>query len=218
MTVEHLVAEGRRLARPVVPLVARGSKPVAFWRGTPVVAPPKGRLEHWLSVDCAALPAGVSTTDRGWLSLFTDQRSKGGVVVVDAAAQAPRKKPAGATPLFVEHGVAAIPPIDALFGLGDERVQAWRDANGWGPDDAYNDNFPDRAIVDGYQRVMYEEWPFYRSEDPPHVQLGGWHMPWPEDDVFDVTRRLAVWTIAESEPWVEAFAAGDGFEVVQRVT
>lgn len=209
MTEDHLVAEGRRLARPVVTLVASRSEAVAFWGGQPVVEPPAdGEFRHWLSVACSALPTGVVTARSGWLSVFTDDDQRG-VVTVDLQARTPRRAPKGSTALAVGERAEALPPPEGVFALGDELVQAWVEAGGEG----------DRDLVDSYMRHVFDEWAFYRSDEPKlHAQLGGWHMPWPEDSDFVTARRLAVWTFAESEPWVEAWEEAGAFRVLQRIT
>jgi hypothetical protein len=49
--------------------------------------------------------------------------------------------------------------------------------------------------------------------------LGGWHVPWPDGDWLELVEHpLVVLTLAESEPWVEAFNTGQGFRVIQRIS
>jgi hypothetical protein len=59
--------------------------------------------------------------------------------------------------------------------------------------------------------------PFYSGS--AHAVLGGWHVPWPDGDWDELAERpLLVWTLEDSEPWVEVWADGKGFEVKQRIT
>jgi hypothetical protein len=67
-----------------------------------------------------------------------------------------------------------------------------------------------------------EQWmgncPIYNDNDIVAV-LGGWHFPWPEGDWEELRDRdLLVWTIEESEPWVEVWRSGDKINVMQRIT
>ena len=54
---------------------------------------------------------------------------------------------------------------------------------------------------------------------PVHAVLGGWHFPWPDGDWGELVERpLLAWTFEDSEPWVEVWGDGKGFQVKQRIT
>jgi hypothetical protein len=112
-----------------------------------------------------------------------------------------------------------LPPIDAVFARGSEAVGEWIRSHGWERTDRYNDNFKDAAIVLEYQRLWQREFPIYFESDI-HAVLGGWHLPMPDDDWHDLLdEQLMVFTIRDSEPWVEAWRTRTGqFGVIQRIT
>ena len=91
-------------------------------------------------------------------------------------------------PLFA-HSARTLPPPDALPG-GDD---------------------------DGYVRKWQSNCPLYTGEAA--AVLGGWHFPWPDGDWEELRDQpLLVWTLDESEPWVEVWGGPDGFRVIQRIT
>lgn len=216
LSPEDLLAEGRALARQCVLLSTtpdreNPSREVAgYWRGAPVAAPPRGRFVHWLSVDARRLPSGSRT---GWVSMFTNEADPRGGVVVPGPA--PRRPPRDGTPLY-GRVAESLPPLEAVFQLGSARVGQWLEQNGWRRDCPYNDNFAGRATAQSYLRAWMASCALYMRD--VHAVLGGWHMLWPDDDGYDPARRLALWTIAESEPWVEAFEDDASFLVVERIT
>ncbi|HEY1377889.1 MAG TPA: hypothetical protein VGF55_13905 [Gemmataceae bacterium] len=79
---------------------------------------------------------------------------------------------------------------------------------------------PDALLADddeAYIRWWQLRCPLYTGEAV--AVLGGWHFPWPDGDWAELRERpLLVWTLDESEPWVEVWGAADGFQVIQRIT
>jgi hypothetical protein len=70
---------------------------------------------------------------------------------------------------------------------------------------------------DEYFRLYQSTCPLFM--DDVAAMLGGWHFSWPDDDWEELRDRpLLVWTIDDSEPWVEAFGGPEGFQVFQRIT
>lgn len=68
-----------------------------------------------------------------------------------------------------------------------------------------------------YIHLWQSNCPLYASEAT--AVLGGWHFPWPDGDWEELREhRLLVWTIEDSEPWVEVWAEPFGFRVLQRIT
>jgi hypothetical protein len=178
--------EAERLARPCVLLVVTGNgKPLAgVWRGPGVVPVPKGLYCHWLSIDCAFLPAGFKPTV-GVLSIYTNEEDcVSGLVAHDPSA---RLVDTG-VPLYAQP-YRSLPPPDALPSLDTEE----------------------------YMRLWQKNCPLYTEQ--AMAVLGGWHFPWPDDDWEQLREKpLLVWTIAESEPWIEVWEVPDGFKVMQRIT
>jgi hypothetical protein len=70
---------------------------------------------------------------------------------------------------------------------------------------------------DQYIRVWQSNCPLYTEEAA--AVLGGWHFPWPDGDWEELRNApLLLWTIDESEPWIEVLGGSSGFKVVQRIT
>jgi hypothetical protein len=188
MVDPELLAQAERIARPCVLLKRSGPADAlaGVWRGPGTVPAPEGELEHWISIDCRFLPAGLGPST-GVVSVYTDEGSLvGGFVGYDPAA---RLSMEGGDPLYA-HPARSLPPPDAL-GL------------------EYDDD---------YFLLYQSSCPVYMDEGIAAV-LGGWHFPWPDDDWEELRDRpLLVWTIDESEPWVEAFGGPEGFQVFQRIT
>jgi hypothetical protein len=91
--------------------------------------------------------------------------------------------------------------------------------NGWERGERYNDSFKDRALVEQYEDIWTREFPIYFNSDI-YAVLGGWHFPCADDDWHDLLDdQLMVFTIRDSEPWVEAWRTKTGqFKVIQRIT
>ena len=125
-------------------------------------------------------------------------------------------RPKKVQPLFAEPA-RSLPPIDAVFRFGSEAVHTWLRELGWQPDWGYNSNFKDGAPVEDYERLYQSECPLYSGG--AFAVLGGWHFPWPDGDWEELlSRPLLVWTLADSEPWVEVWDGADGMQVIQRIT
>jgi hypothetical protein len=70
---------------------------------------------------------------------------------------------------------------------------------------------------DAYIQIWQENCPLYTREAA--AVLGGWHFPWPDGDWEELReQRLLVWTLEDSEPWVEVWAELIGYRVIQRIT
>ncbi len=113
----------------------------------------------------------------------------------------------------------ALPPIEALFYLGSEKVQSWLAENGWEKEWGYNDNFKDAAIAQKYINEWIDEHPLYQEDD--FAVSGGWPIWWPEDDFEDWEARLKqelVLLTVVGEPWLEVWADGNSYRVFERIT
>jgi hypothetical protein len=122
--------------------------------------------------------------------------------------------------LLYAHVASVLPPIEAVFALGSDRVGTWLAACGWERGERYGDGFADRVLVQACERRWSEEHPVYRSDRDVVARLGGWHMPWADDDWFELLpQRLLAATIEDGEPWVEAWPDATGrLHVIERIT
>lgn len=211
MTVDELIAEGRRLQRRTILLTSEGcGDPAAVWYGHHYDQEAPDGHRCWISVDASSVP---SFDGRDWLSIFTDDRScQGGRVDMSSA---PLK---GDGVLLYPKEIVVLPPIEAVIARGSTVVERWLADNKWQRDWRYNLNFRDRAIVEKYEAVERRENPLYWKG--AYATLGGWHMGWPDDDWHDLLdAKLLVHTYMNSEPWVEAWQLPSGeMKVIQRIT
>jgi hypothetical protein len=211
MTVDELIAEGRRLQRRAILLTSDGSgDPAAVWYGHHYEQKARDGHRCWISVNASFIP---SFAGRGWLSIFTDDEScQGGRVDVSSA---PLKS--DGIRLYPKE-IAVLPPIDAVIACGSTVVERWLAGNEWQRDWRYNSKFRDRAVVERYEAVERQENPLYWKG--AYATLGGWHMGWPDDDWHDLLdAKLLVHTYMDSEPWVEAWQLPSGeMKVIQRIT
>ncbi|MGO1069008.1 hypothetical protein [Lysobacter sp. CA199] len=188
-----LIAQAEAMARPCLVLKRDGDSVAALWGGEGVVTAPDPNHRHWLSIDCRFLPEGLGP-DVGVLSVYTDEEDgESGFAVYDPQAVLPhalqRIDGQQGEPLFA-HPARSLPPPDAF-------------------EDGHDD--------DAYVRHWQDQCPMY-ADDIVAV-LGGWHFPWPDGDwESNRERPLLVWTLEESEPWVEVWGGGAAFQVTQRVT
>lgn len=200
--------------RPTVFLRPQGTGPVAavFHERDEAEIETTGR-RTWLTVDARQIP-GRPELSGGYLTLVTEEeKCEGGRL--DFSLEWPARK---GTKLFA-HPAVVLPPIDAVFARGSESVGAWIASHGWDRTDRYNDNFKDRHIVREYEKVWMQEFPLYLDSDILAV-LGGWHWPCADSDWHDlIDERLLIFTLRDSEPWVEAWQTRSGeFRVIQRIT
>ena len=217
MTGEQLLEEGQKIARPCVYLNDVGEGEIAaLWGGAGVVESPEGPYKHWLSLDCQFLPQNPANLT-GCLSIYTDEEDiEGGIVAPDANISLPSAEN-GSIPLFGQKSLS-LPPIDAVFQFGSAAVQDWLSSYGWKPDWGYNDNFKGRDIVAEYESAIQKVSPIYNAST--FAQLGGWNIPWPEDDWDELLDQiLLVWTFKDAEPWVEVWLDNaQTMRVIQRIT
>jgi hypothetical protein len=214
MTYEQLISEGRKLERPCVFLRPTGTGPVAaVWYERDEDQIKSSGYRCWLTVDARHVP-GLPPSVVGYINVFTDEATcEGGRVEVISSW--PRR---AGTQLYA-HTASVLPPIDAVFVRGSEAVSEWITSHGWDRSERYNDNFKDSAIVEPYEQIWTREFPIYLKSDI-YAVLGGWHFPCADDDWHDlIDEQLMVFTIRDSEPWVEAWRTRTGqFKVIQRIT
>jgi hypothetical protein len=137
-----------------------------------------------------------------------------GTVAIDHSMTLPDS--ANGLKLYTNPG-SSLPPLEAVLKLGSSEVAKWLGSNNWQRGWGYNDNFPDKAPVETYERAYQMQLPLFNES--AHAVMGGWHMTWPEGDWDElVDKRLVAWTYAESEPWVEVWEDAGRFRVIQRIT
>jgi hypothetical protein len=215
MTLEQLLAEGRKLERPCVFLRPTGTGPVAaVWYERDYGEIDSTGHRCWLTVDVRHVP-GPPPSLAGYISVFTnDEDCVSGRVEVSSAW--PTRT---GTPLYA-HPASVPPPIDAVIARGSEAVGEWVASNGRDRRERYNADFEDSTVVEPYQKIWTSEFPLYLESDI-YAVLGGWHFPcYDDDDWHDlIDEQLMVFTIRNSEPWVEAWRTRTGqFKVIQRIT
>ena len=232
MTSEDLLAEAERLVRPCIHLEgpdAHGAPVAAVWGGEAPPSVPTAR-RHLVSIDVAQFPSAEPAVREGFparcLTLYMSDA--GGEVAlaladVDLATllDSGRRPNRGGVPL-VARDARSLPPLDAVFRFGSSRVRAWLQRCGWldgsGMPYEYNDNFPDTEPTVAYQRHWQAAHPLYAGQ--VLVVVGGWHVPWPDGDWAErLEDRLLLWTLGESEPWVELWRSRRGtLEIRERIT
>jgi hypothetical protein len=212
MTPEELIAEGRQVQRDCVFLTPSGEgEAAATWHREATNIPPEPGFQPWLSIDTRFVP-GLDSKDARFLTVFTSDEELTGRI--DIVATLPAGRPLYARPANV------LPPIEAVFALGSDRVGEWLLENDWARDTRYNPNFADAAIVERYDQQWFKEYPVYANDPDIYAMLGGWHFPNADDDWHDlVPQRLIALTLKDSEPWVEAWQAPGGeLHAIQRIT
>ena len=160
MTLEQLIAEGRKLQRPCNFLRPEGVGPVAaVWHERDDDEIERTGHHCWLTVTAASVP-GLPEPRSGYLSISTDEQACQGCRISTVFSWPER----GGVPLYAQP-VFVLPPIDAVFARGSEAVGDWIHSLGWERTCRYNDNFKDAQTVLEYERVWMEEFPPYTSSD-----------------------------------------------------
>ena len=208
MTISDLITEAQRIAKPSL-LLSEAPSPTGIvgWWGGSRPAGHRGRPDdlHRLSIDCGWLAAHGSPL-HGVVSVYDVAAQWGWPVPVHVEHTAPASLAGvpGATALYGRE-VTSLPPLEALCLYGSAAMEQWLASAGLDRSDY------DRATVLApareYQNHYQQHSPLY-SRDAAAV-LGGWHAMWPDDDFYiPKEMRLIVWTLKDSEPWVEVFARG----------
>ena len=190
---ELLHAEAAALARPAVLLVEQGEgEPAAYWLADPTDGEPCIAFRH----------------AQAWHVLVPDAKGGGACVPLGDPALL-----SCGVPLYAREHVS-LPPVDALFLFGSERIADYLARHDWTREDGFNDNFPDPA-AHTYERQWQATCPLYMSEVV--AMLGGWNFPWPDGDFAECAGDvLVLWTLRGSEPWLEVFVHDSAWRVVER--
>lgn len=216
MTLDELLEEARRLARPCVHL--RAAEPgqsgaIAIWRGQGVHPVPEPTASHWVSFEASAVPSKRPVP--GWISVWYTQDCK--VIALSGPIKVDPMQTMG-QPLVGARGLS-LPPVDAIFARGSEVVGRWLESLGWGRESEYQSNF-DRLspVAADYEQVWQAQCPIF-TRNGIVATLGGWNMSWPEGDfpaLLDLD--LLIWTFEDSEPWIEVWADGSALRAIGRIT
>lgn len=226
MSIDELVEEGRRLARPCIYLKDTGPGPVVgLWYDQERAATQEecertGEL-LWLTVDSTQVPDFPALPEsRRYLAIYSnEQDGETGRVEERPALEDPtcQRK---AIPLYA-HAAQPLPPLDAVFARGSDPVGEWLAANGVQREWGYG-SFRDaasRVVANGYLRLWEKEAPSW-VEPQVYAVLGGWHNTGPAGDWFSlIDQRLVLWTHRQIEPSVEVWRSAEGdYTVYQRIS
>jgi hypothetical protein len=214
MTFEELLAEGRKLERHCVFLRSTGTGSVAaVWYDRDYGEIESTGYRCWLTVDARHVPCLPSSL-AGYISVFTNQKD-----CVSGRIEVTSSWPKRAGTALYAHPASVLPPIEAVFALGSQAVGEWLASNEWDRREFHNTHFRDSAIVEPYKEIWTREYPIYFRSDI-HAVLGGWHFPWDDGDWHHlIDEQLIIFTLRNSEPWVEAWRTKTReFKVVQRIT
>jgi hypothetical protein len=218
MLVDQLLEEAQHLARPCTLLVPQADTEsvAAIWGGPGIVLPSGDTQLHRITIDCRFLPSDFQDLAGCMSVYYTEDDQVRDPVRYDTTATLPTTSHPGIN-LYPQR-TKSLPPIEALFRFGSPVIQDWLLANRWQPDWEYNDNFPDRAIANAYNRIYQAQNPFYTGA--AFAVLGGWHFPWPDGDWDDLLQqRLIIWTFEDAEPWLEVWRTNnDQFQLKARIT
>jgi hypothetical protein len=165
----------------------------------------------WITVDSRWIP-GLSPTVTGFITVFTNERK-----MESGWAEVTPSWPERMGTALYTHPVSLLPPLEAVFARGSDVIDVWLASRNLKRTDRFLSCQEDAATA-GYQEVWNRESPYFAEN--MYAVLGGWHMPWPEDDWNDLLDdQLLVWTLRDPEPWVEVWRARTGqVRVIQRIT
>jgi hypothetical protein len=181
MTIDELIQEGRRLARPCVLLKDDGAGPTAgawYEQERDAVREEVEATDEllWLVVDSRFVPSLTLSPEVGrYLCVYTNEQdcTSGRVTCADAI---PLTKDRRRRLIELRaFQFAPLPPIDAIFSEGSPAISEWLHANRWSRNERYNDNFAERALVAKYEQLWRKEYPLF--SDDVYAVLGGWHLP-----------------------------------------
>ena len=211
--MELLINESASLSLPCFDLVpaASGEPVVAHWGGRrsdlpeqfPEFVTQLKSQAHFLSVDQALFDQlGLQGRAPLALSMITTAEDNERLDHVNVSTGKISEVTFEDSVALTSRPAISLPPFDAILLYGGPVIQEWLSSQGlerW-----------------QYEEVAYETRDQYRehfdpksplfAEHPPYARIGGWHIPWPDDN-FYIPRemRLMIWTFQDSEPWYEVF-------------
>ncbi len=191
MNLEEFEVEAEELAREGIILRTFGEgKPIAYWHG----------FENDICISVYI--------EKTWLNVYIDDE-EGGRVEKSSTPMISN------TPLYGS-SFTSFPPVDGIFLKGSEKIGDFLEYYDWPRDEPYNDDFPN-PIPAEYDNLWQENCPLHQSDIT--AVIGGWPMVWSDNDLAEFAhQRLIVWTLEDSEPWVEVFLDEKEYTVKQRIT
>ena len=215
MTLEYLINEGRRIARNSWVLEPyQGGEVCAYWYEydcDSACSDDESERHLCISVDVNFAFPELKCEER-FICIETDQHDLKGRVFYSA------KPPEKGMPL-TGRLIKPLPPLEAIFCNGDEKIKDWLRNIPWPENARFSEAFPEYELGEAYIKKWASEWPLYQNR-LAYAILGGWHMPWSDKDWFELLEsRLLVWTLKDAEPWLEVWMKSSGEAVViPRVT
>lgn len=209
MTLDILVAEGRRLSRPVWILhPAASNRILAHWYEFGFEDQQRGAHLQLVIDTKEAYPELCFSAP--YLGIFSDSSHQRGHLVQLSTL------PPGGNPLPGQK-VRPLPPLEALFAKGGDTVNQWLEEIQWPGRQRYSEGFPDRDVAEAYIKAWAAEWPPFQNQSA-YALLGGWHQPGPDADWFDLADAwLLAWILRGGGPSTEAWFLPTGeFKVIQR--
>ncbi|MDX2004258.1 MAG: hypothetical protein SFU83_03185 [Meiothermus sp.] len=229
MTLERLIEEAHKLARPSVNLEPFGedSQFAAVWGGKGIVGSEKRKRNHrhWISVDCRFLPPGfdgLTGVFSVYLSLGMDDWEES-VVEWESDASLNRSSLNGGTPLFAQEALS-LPNIDITLQLSSPDIQRWLVGRNWQPYWGFGDlPLEDQKLIFPFDDYLHERALAWKSDDDrsTYAALAGWQTGWAEstwDEYENKGMKLVLWTFKDSEPWIEVWWDGGQLHSVTRIT
>jgi len=209
---DDLFRLGERLAQPCLYLSAAvpGQAIIGRWGGQEAVRAAGTRRAPWFDVSCGWLRQHAFPLE-GYLTIYTPGATERGWLALTA--------PDGPAPAETAHGVAlagregiALPHLDTIEAYIGTAI----------------DTMVHRGRIRAEQVAAYDKHWWDTTFHSGWLTLGGWRMPWPEDDpdddpttqaFYEGERRLVLRTFQDAEPWVEVWLDGDGrLDVLPRIT
>lgn len=149
----------------------------------------------------------------GVLHVFDSPGERGSAVLKRGKLPAPQP---GQLALY---GVAAedLPCPEIVMQKGGDALQAWGREVNWETADPRSDAIQPLLRYEGKWESTH---PGRNSHGGSvYAQLGGWPITWPDESAQEQLRRqLVLRTYENSEPWLEVFRRGKGYDVRLRIT
>lgn len=212
MSGDDLIRIGRSRSRICSRLIALdGETPRGLWGGRGLLTKPEEvDLRHFCTVDMGLFKV-FGCGEAGWLGLYENVQTSEWIVVAGEAIRSPSE--AGGIVLSSVDGVS-LPPLDQLLSSPDSEVDTWMRKTRMVSFDQAVDT--DAGLR--YHEAFMAQCPLYHA-DPPFLQVGGWHVMWPESlDYYENGEQIQIWTFRDYEPWVEVWRRDGSFVAIPRVT
>ncbi len=211
MDAGDLFALGERLARPCLYLAEAvpGETIIGLWASKAMSRAVRGQREPWLSVSCDRLRTHGFPIE-GCLSVYAASAAEPRWITI-SDPDAPLPFDMGGVALAGREGLA-LPHLDTIEAYTGTRI----------------DTMAASGRIQGTQVAAYDKHWWDSTFHAGWATLGGWRMPWPDDDLdddplsrefYEGERTLVLRTSHNAEPWVEVWVDGNGkLETIPRIT